>query len=369
MKTLYGLKQSEHKWNTELNKQLKAKDFKPLYSDPCAYIHKMKGGTEIITVWVENLLIFTSDKKLMDELKQELQNMFKTTDLGELHKIVGIEITRDHENGTLMISQTKYIESILAKHRLLDANSVGMPLDPSMKLEPTIKSADKGDRSNNYASLIGSLMYAAVVTRPDIAYAVYRLTSYMTNPDMTHWTAAKQILRYLKGTKDLGITYKVNVLRDDKEHFVRYSDASFANNNDKTSVSGYVFLLSGGAITWGSKKQNTVSLSMTEAEYICLSDAAREATWLRNLHKELGYEQNGPTLIYGDNISALAIAQNLQYHKQMKHFDIKHHYIQSQVHKKQISVVYKPTAQMMADIFTKALPKPSHERHRTQLGM
>jgi hypothetical protein len=218
----------------------------------------------------------------MDELKRELQDMFETTDLGEPHKIIGIEITRDRENGTLMISQTKYIESILTKHGLLDANSVGMPLDPSMKLEPTIKPADKGDQSNNYASLIGSLMYAAVAMRLDIAYAVYRLASYTANPDMTHWTAAKQILCYLKGTKNLGITYKANVPRDDEQHFVGYSDASFANNDDKTSVSGYVFLSSGGAITWGSKKQNTVSLSTTEAEYICLSDAAREATWLQN---------------------------------------------------------------------------------------
>ena len=166
-------------------------------------------------------------------------------------------------------------------------------------------------------------MYAAVATRPDIAYAVYRLASYTANPGLSHWTAAKRVLRYLKGTMTLGITYKANKEKSDINILTSYSDASFANNDDRTSISGYTFISSGGAITWGSKKQSIVSLSTTEAEYICLSDAAREATWLRNLLKELGFEQRETTLIYGDNQSALAIARNSQYHKRTKQFDIK----------------------------------------------
>jgi len=316
------------------------------------------------------MLLFTNNEELMTNLKRKLQEMFEVTDLGEPSQIVGIEIQRNQEKKELKISQTRYVESILTKQGLENANTVSTPLDPTEKIKSVEKSSEKGDRSNNYASLIGSLMYAAIATRPDIAYAVNRLASYTANPEMSHWTAAKRILRYLKGTKDLGIIYKIKYSKNRRENDVTgYSDASFANNDDRSSISGYTFLVSGGAITWGSKRQNVISLSTTEAEYICLSDATREAIWLRNLFKELGYEQKEPTLIYGDNLGSLAIAHNPQYHKRTKHFDIKHHYIRDQVQKQTVAIEYRPTKDMTADIFTKALSKPSHEKHRAELGM
>lgn len=168
--------------------------------------------------------------------------------------------------------QTSYIEAILAKYGLQDACPVCTPLDLNIKLEPG--ESEAGNHSNNFASLIGSLMYAAVATRPDIAFTVNRLASFTANPTMCHWTAAKHVLRYLKGTKDVGITYS----KPESEIMVGqnclngYSDASFTNNYDCTSVSGYVFTTARGAVTWGSKKQNIVSLSTTKAEYVCLSD-------------------------------------------------------------------------------------------------
>src|ERR1700679_4325537 len=280
------------------------------------------------------MLIFATTVLSMRIAKRDISDAFEVTDLGEPSKIVGIEITRDRENRKITITQTNYIETILAKYGLQDACPVRTPLDPNIKLEPG--EIEPGNRSNNYASLIGSLMYAAVATRPDIAFAVNRLASFTANPTMCHWTAAKHVLRYLKGTKNVGITYSKPEAEDmvNQNGIIGYSDASFANNYDRTSVSGYVFIAAGGAITWGSKKQNIVSLSTTEAEYICLSDAAREATWLRNLYAEIGFPQEEPTLVYGDNLSALAIAENPRYHRRTKHFDIKHHYIRDQVSNK-----------------------------------
>ena len=226
-----------------------------------------------------------------------------------------------------------------------------------------------GDRGNAYASLIGSLMYLAVATCPDIAYAVHCLGSFTSNPDMSHWMAAKRILRYLSGTRNHGITYRAKETDNNETNLLGYSDASYANNNDLTSVSGYVFLMNEGAITWGSKKQNDVSLSTTESEYIALAEAAREATWLRNLLKDLGFAQPKPTVIFGDNSGSLAIAKNPQYHKRTKHFDIRHHYIRQKVRENEIEVTYCPTSEMTADIFTKPLPKPKHQKHHKELGL
>jgi transposase InsO family protein len=369
IKTLYGLKQSGRKWNTELNIQLSKRGYQRAQTDPCVYIQHIGKELILITVWVDDMLLFATSVQTMQIAKRDITDNFEVTDLGEPKKIVGIEITRDRKQKKITITQTKYIETILAKYGLQDANPVRTPLDPNVKLEPG--DSEPQGRSNNYASLIGSLMYAAVATRPDIAFAVNQLASFTANPTMCHWTAAKRVLRYLKGTKDIGITYSQSGSEDSssQNRIVGYNDASFADNYDRTSVSGYAFVAAKGAITWGSKKQNDVALSSTEAEYVCLSDGAREANWLRHLYQEIGFPEEKATLIYEDNQSALAIAENPCYHKRTKHFDIKHHYIRDQVQKGVITLQYLPTAQMTADILTKALPRQTHELHMRSLGM
>ncbi|GBE80375.1 hypothetical protein SCP_0300900 [Sparassis crispa] len=164
-KTLYGLKQAGHEWNIILNHKLLDAGFRQLFADPCAYIRTKNGKTEIIAVWVDDLLLFTNDHDLMDHLKKELQSMFEVTDLGEPKKIVGIEIERNREKKTIKVSQNKYIDSILRRHGLENANPVGMPLDPNVTLEKDEDDTNEvPNRDSGYASLIGSLMYAAVAT-------------------------------------------------------------------------------------------------------------------------------------------------------------------------------------------------------------
>ena len=366
IKSLYGLKQAGRKWNNELNKQLESLGWIPTMVDPCAYARQTAEGIEVVAVWVDNLLLFVSNKSLMKKVKLELESIFEITDLGEPAKIVGIEIDRDRAKQMITISQKQYIESILQKEGLTDAHPVAMPMDPNIQLRPSEGEAQ--DKSNNYTSLIGSLMYLAVATRLDIAYAVFRLGSYMANPTMSHWVAAKRVLQYLSGTHSYGITYQADEVKLGENQFFSYSDASYANNDDATSISGYTFIMGGGMITWGSKKQTSVSLSSTESEYVALADAAREITWLRNLLEGLGYEQRTPTKLYGDNNGALAIAENPQYHKRTKHFDTRNHYIRQKVKEKVIKIEYCPMSKMTVDIFTKALPKPKFQLHRAELG-
>ncbi|GBE79025.1 hypothetical protein SCP_0202220 [Sparassis crispa] len=372
-KTLYGLKQSGREWNIVLNRKLLDAGFKRLFSDPCAYIRIKGDKIEIVTVWVDDLLIFTNDCALMDQLKRELRNMFEVTDLGEPRKIVGIEIERDRSKQTIKISQTKYIESILHKNGLTNANTVGMPLDPNTVLEKEEpKTDDECDRDNGYASLVGSLMYAAIATRPDIAHAVQRLSSFTANPGMAHWTAAKCVLRYLSGTRELGIIYGpiADVKPEDQSIFVGYSDADYANDiRDRKSISGYLFKLGNGTIMWSSKKQTTVASSTTEAEYMASAEAAKEAVWLRTLFKEIGFEQQDPTILFEDNTAAISIARDPQFHAKSKHFDVKHHYVREKLRDKYIDIHYCPTEDMIADILTKSLPKPRHEKLTKKLGM
>ncbi len=204
LKSLYGLKQSGRAWNIEFDRAMRRHGFKRLRSDPCAYIRKEHDGFAIITVWVDNLLLFATSESLMEKMKADIRTEWETTDLGEPSKIIGIEITRS-SNG-IFIGQKAYIESILRREGMERANPVAMPLDPGSPLLPN-PDGNEGDQSNSYARVLGELQFVANATRPDIAYAVSRLASYTANPSLQHVGALKRVLRYLQGTKEYGITY------------------------------------------------------------------------------------------------------------------------------------------------------------------
>ena len=191
-------------------------------------------------------------------------------DMGELSKIVGIEITQDENSIT--IKQSAYITEILRNHGMEDTHAVKTPLDLNIKLEKNPEGTN-GDQSNLFASLIGSLQYLAMAMCPDIAFTVNQLAAYTANPSMAHWMAAKRILQYLAGTKQHGITYRADATHLQGDNLVHgYANAAFANNENMHSTTGYIFTSYGGAITWGSKRQNLIAYSSTEAEYIVVSE-------------------------------------------------------------------------------------------------
>ncbi len=369
-KTLYGLKQSGREWNKELDKRLKEKGFHNLLSDPCAYIRRDGDVLEIITVWVDDLLLFATLTLVMNKLKEELNGMFELTDLGGPTKIVGLEI--DQRVDSLIISQKQYVDAILRKYGMENANPVSTPLDPNISLGPN-KEKEETNRSNAYASLIGSLQYLATATHLDIAYAVNRLAAYTANPSFEHYGAAKRVLRYVKGTKNYGLTYHADATRhigpSDSNLFYGFSDAAFANADDNRSVSGYVYLSNGGAITWGSKKQISIALSSTEAEYVALSEASREAMWLRHLFGELGFIQKEPILLLGDNDGSIAMAKNPEFHKRTKHVDIHWHWVRELVSDGLVNIVDCRDPEQTTDILTKQLPRPKFIRHVNELGL
>ncbi|XP_055527164.1 uncharacterized protein LOC129719780 [Wyeomyia smithii] len=232
-----------------------------------------------------------------------------------------------------------------------------------------LKKPQQDDRVHEdleHLELVGGLQFVAQCTRPDISHAVSIVSSFCSNPGFAHWTAAKRILRYLKGTKHEKLTYR----RNEDTDFYGYSDADWGNDPDtRRSVSGYVFLQNGGAVSWNSKRQSTVALSTTEAEYMALSTATQEAMWWKGFLFEL-HGTNQALMLKCDNKSAINLAEReVGYSARSKHIDIRHHYIREQVEQKLIKLEHVPSDLQAADILTKSIPGPKQNKDRKKLGI
>ena len=262
---------------------------------------------------------------------------------------LGIKFEQRKDN-SVWIGQPAYTQNLLA-FGMQDCKPVGTPVNISSKLVKATDDDDDCIDQKKYQSAIGSLMYLSVSSRPDISYAVSSLAQFSSHPTKEHWTALKRLLCYLKGTPNHGILYT----KDGANTCTGYTDADWGGDvNDQKSASGYVFLLSGGAVSWKSQKQRCVALSTAEAEYVAMASAAQESVWLKQLMGELtNSDAEAPTLIYEDNQSAIAMAKNPQFHGRAKHIDIKHHYIRDQVTEGAIALKYCPTIDMIADILCK----------------
>jgi hypothetical protein len=187
-----------------------------------------------------------------------------------------------------------------------------------------------------YMNAVGALNYVAIATRPDIAYAVGRLARYSSNPRPAHWTAVKHLLRYLKGTIDLKLTYAPGATNQALEV---WADADHGGDLDNgRSTSGYIIKLGGGAISWASKLQPVVALSTTEAEYVAAVLAGTEAIWMRQLFGELNEDPGGPTTLNMDNQSALSVARNPEHHGRMKHLDLRYFWLRDRVASNELNV-------------------------------
>lgn len=289
-------------------------------------------------------------------------------DLGQVKQILGLRVTRS--NGMVAIDQEHYIEELLKRFRMEESNPVATPLDVNQKLTKAMKPASAEERekmsSIPFKELVGGLQFVAQCSRPDISYAVSVVSSFSSDPGSAHWTAAKRILRYLKGTKDHKLVYRA----DPEQDFQGYSDADWANDVEtRRSISGYVFMQSGGAVSWSSKRQSTVALSTTEAEYMALSSATQEAAWWRGFRQELhGAEM--PVPIKCDNKSAINLAEkDVGYSSRSKHIDIRHHYVREQLASKAICLNHVSSDLQAADIFTKPIPNTKLFEDRKMLGI
>uniref|UniRef100_A0AAV1UAK6 Polyprotein n=1 Tax=Peronospora matthiolae TaxID=2874970 RepID=A0AAV1UAK6_9STRA len=365
IKAIYGLKQASRVWNETFDEFIRSIGFQASGFDPCLYIMTSEGHCVFVLVYVDDVLVTGSSLEMIARTKNDLKTRFEMTDSGKCAFVLGIELL-DGEDGSVTMCQRRYVDDVLKRFGMDECKAVASPVDVSSRLVPS-NSASKVDVP--FREAVGALMHLTTATRPDIAYAVSFVSRFMEKPQEEHWVAVKRIFRYLQGTKMHGICYKPSAKID----FRGYSDADWAGDlADRKSTSGYVFMLLGAPVSWGSKKQPSVSLSTSEAEYIALSLAIQEGKWINRLLCEImaAANEEGPELVIReDNQSCIKMTKNPVNHGRAKHIDIKYHHIRDEVKRGEVKLEYCETTLMLADIMTKGLHGPRHKDLTAALGI
>ncbi|KAH9112109.1 hypothetical protein AeMF1_013507 [Aphanomyces euteiches] len=354
-KSLYGLKQAPRLWNETIDGFMVSIGFTKSNADHCIYVMRTGSRVILVSLYVDDLILASNCNKMMQSTKEALSKRFKMTDLGALSYCLGIEVMRS-PSGPVFIHQSKFLKSVLAKFNMQECKPVKTPQVSGQRLSKLMCPTTDDEKTEMsripYRSAVGCLMYLMVATRPDIAVAVGVASQFLENPGQQHWSAVKRIFRYLKGTEDFGIEYSGS------QDVCGYTDADWAGDTGtRHSTSGYCFMLNNGLVSWKSRKQRTVALSSTEAEYMGLSEASQEAVWMKRLLLDLGeVDIRTPIVVWEDNQGSIALAKNPQHHNPTKHIDIRYHFAREKVQDQDIALKYCPTQNMIADIFTKALP-------------
>jgi len=364
LRALYSLKQASKAWYDTLRKMFESLGFTCSNADHSLFYKDEDGDLLIVTIYVDDKLIFSKNLNAIKCLKLQLSEHFEITDLGEARWILGMEVVRNRQQGIISLSQRRYIEMILDRFGLKDGRSVSTPLETNVKL---VKIDVPEVDAKTYQSALGGLMYAMLAVCPDLAYAVGALSKHTACPGQSHFAALKRVYRYLRGTTDTRLIYR----KTSEMSLLGYVDADWAGDvNDRRSISGYTFVTAGAAISWSSKKQPSVTLSSTEAEYMAAAAAAKEATWLKLLFSEIEPSlSRTPVKLLIDNQLAMSLAKNATFHDQMKHIAIRHHYIREKVDEGEIVLEYLLTAEQVADVLTKPLSREKHIRFIEGMGL
>ncbi|KAG8499626.1 hypothetical protein CXB51_006086 [Gossypium anomalum] len=347
---------SPRQWYKRFDSFMTSHDFKRSSFDSCVYFKKNNDGSFVyLLLYVDDMLIAAKDKGEIRKVKAQLSEEFEMKDLGPAKKILGMEILRDRKASKLYLSQKGYIEKLLCRFNMRSAKPVSTPLAAHFRLSSALspQSDDEIEYMSHvpYSSAVGSLMYAMVYSLPDLSYAVSAVSRYMANPGKEHWKAVQWILRYLRGTTDVCLQFGRT-----EDGVIGYVDADFAGDLDRRrSLTGYVFTIGGCAISWKATLQTTVALSTTEAEYMAITEACKEAIWLKGLFSELNEDLQISTVFY-DSQSAIFLTKDQMFHERTKHIDVRYHFVRDIIARGDIVVSKISTHENPADMMTKSLP-------------
>lgn len=363
LKGLFGLKQSARIWNEKFEAAVKKIGFKSISSDKCIYIRVTDNEIAILGLYVDDILILTKTAKLMNQVKDQIKSAFQVKDSGEVKRILGIQAHRtDNE---LTLDQSQYVKKLLQEYGMEDCKPVATPIDGHESLDPARPDEERTDQ-HAYQKRVGSLMYLMTGTRPDLAFAVSKLSQFCHDPTVRHANALNRVLRYVSGTVNHGLCFR------SEGSPVIYSDSAYGDDkNDRKSTYGHALLYGQAACTWTSKKQRGVATSTTEAEYVALTEAAKTIVWTTRWLQEVLQRDlpNGPIRLLGDNKGSLALVKNPEHHQRTKHIDIQYHYVRQVYEDGLLQADYVPTSDQAADILTKPLTTQPFQHCRELLGV
>ncbi|KAH9668128.1 retrovirus-related pol polyprotein from transposon RE1 [Citrus sinensis] len=367
-KALYGLKQAPRAWYDKLKGCLTDWNFTNSKADTSLFIRHDIKGIILVLIYVDDVLVTGPDSVLLEAFITNLSKVFALKDLGLVSYFLGIEVSyTDHG---MHLSQTKYIKDLLAKASMQNCKETETPFSTGYKLERAAKGLLGAEFENPtlYRSIVGGLQYL-ILTRPDIAYSVHKLSQYLSAPTLQHWLACKKVLRYLQAT----ITHGLYIQQEGTLETIGltgYSDADWACDiDDRKSIGAYCIFLGNNLVSWSSKKQAIVAQSSTESEYRALSAASSELTWLQSLFFELKIIKLPTPVLWCDNQGAGDLAKNPVFHSKSKHIELDVHYIRDKVLNKELEVRYIPTEEQVADVLTKPLSFPKFSYFRSKLNV
>jgi len=326
-----------------------------------------RGGKQIIlSLYVDDGLCATDSEELYASFLADLRTRFDLSDQGELKWYLGVAIDHNVTTGVTSLSQQLFVNTLLKRFDLEGITPKLTPAEPNTHLlRADQPSTPDKETVRLYQQMVGSLMYLACFTRPDISYAVNQCAKYMSNPGPTHVTAAKRIFAYLAGTRDLKLTYTRSTEPGVGNVITSYADSDHAGDPDsRRSVTGYVCMLNGGAVSWQSVRQQVVALSSAEAEYYAASVAGTDVTYLRRLLSDLGYAQGAPTILYEDNMACIYMScSSAMYHK-ARHIDTRVYHLRELCRRGEMKLEKVASEFQAADSLTKSTPRPLFVAHR-----
>ncbi|KAJ9554092.1 hypothetical protein OSB04_018137 [Centaurea solstitialis] len=352
-KALYGLKQAPRAWYGQIAQYLSFCGFHSSSSDPSLFCKVTSEKCTILLLYVDDMIITGDNDDEISRLCDELSIRFEMKNLGEAHSFLGLEIVK---TAGYFLCQGSYALSLLERFGMADSTPTATSMEPQLKLHKAEGEPLKDP--TRFRQLVGSLFYLTI-TRPDLAYSVGVVSQFMDKP-------CEKILRYVKGTLQLGLLYKPNVSLS----LHGFTDADWAGDViTRRSTTGYCFSLGSAVVSWCSKKQQTVTLSSTEAEYVAATMATQECIWLKRLLKDIGVNIDYPVPLACDNESTIKLAGNPVFHARTKHIEVHHHFVREKVLNQEIVLQKVKTNDQVADVFTKALSKVKFEMFCVALGL
>ncbi|CAL1375176.1 unnamed protein product [Linum trigynum] len=360
-RAIYGLRQAPRSWYMALSSFLEHEGFIKSKSDASLFIYHKEGVTMYFLVYVDDLLLTGNHGPSLARFQDRLAARFSLKSLGQVGYFLGIEVQPSSTG--YFLTQHKYVLDILQRFNMADSHPAPTPLSATAKLS-LVDGSPPAD-ATLYKQVLGSLQYL-LCTRPDIAFAVNKLSQFMHAPTQLHWQHVKRLLRYLCGTASLGLRLSPPTTST----LVAFADSDWAGDpDDRTSTMAYLIYYGGNLISWKSKKQRSVARSSTEAEYRALAHATSELLWVQNLLIELHQPVSSPPTLYCDNLGAVNFSANPIHHSRMKHLALDFLFVRDLVQSASLHVRHIPTAHQLADSLTKPLPITRFQLPRSKIGV